>query len=656
MSSSQVLVLFNKDWKGDHPLSQPGQDSKEVAEHYVRMHTDPKTGEQPYLLGLHCVHGAGHLNRPHLRERSHDNTSGVVLKTLKRQISATDTMRDGRLVEFSLPGQPANWNLDSFNLYLSSKFGTLDQRVTVISDGENRYPDQVQFKRQGPWTVRLNGSRFRRGSFTVFASCKDTKGQSHQWQAGYKDVRDIICTRTGPDKTRDDKHFLDDVAQTVKGFLTDSKHARPDGTLLKDHILFIVISYGLPKTALARYGIARGITRSSQGFGSIVSLEQRLQLLFYDLEEVMGFTPKPHRFQSGDRFTRFYFRALQAWPLYGQAANPFLHPKVYKLSKKELGDPEEILRFTARNRKKHPKRHLYFSMRLDAQSAMQARGLIDRAVYASCYGGPEMGTLSASDLSRSKERVGWLDQNRAAQSYWSRGYRFLYYKPSSSRRLVLFPLQAGQGFFNIEKVFLPGGLDVVIESHQGWNRESSHFFKMLKKGVTVTAAAGRVYSGAPHIHNQSFWDDNVLHACFLKGWTIGESLLHTQVHLEWITSFIGDPLYRLPGRPGLDRVAPQPDTENGIRFIKQTGSKRGVIYSVIANLDHTAIRPEVAQMRVYDQNDRSKTIGVSQSFLARPRADVTRLPESGSVVVELIDPFGNRNTVSRPVGWVQSQN
>ena len=43
-SPDQVLVLYNADWHKDVDGSEPGQDSKEVAEYYVRMHTDSITG------------------------------------------------------------------------------------------------------------------------------------------------------------------------------------------------------------------------------------------------------------------------------------------------------------------------------------------------------------------------------------------------------------------------------------------------------------------------------------------------------------------------------------------------------------------------------------------------------------------------------------
>ena len=47
ITPSQVLVLYNADWKDDHPLTEKGQDSKEIAEHYVKVNTDAATGEKP---------------------------------------------------------------------------------------------------------------------------------------------------------------------------------------------------------------------------------------------------------------------------------------------------------------------------------------------------------------------------------------------------------------------------------------------------------------------------------------------------------------------------------------------------------------------------------------------------------------------------------
>lgn len=51
ISPSQVLVLYNADWTEDHFLTDPGQDSKEIAEYYVCIHTDPQTGKMDECQG-----------------------------------------------------------------------------------------------------------------------------------------------------------------------------------------------------------------------------------------------------------------------------------------------------------------------------------------------------------------------------------------------------------------------------------------------------------------------------------------------------------------------------------------------------------------------------------------------------------------------------
>ena len=77
-SPDQVLVLYNAQWPKDVDGSEPGQDSKEVADYYVRMHRDPVLGKKPYMLGLRCVHREKHLNQWVIREKSQDNKNGII--------------------------------------------------------------------------------------------------------------------------------------------------------------------------------------------------------------------------------------------------------------------------------------------------------------------------------------------------------------------------------------------------------------------------------------------------------------------------------------------------------------------------------------------------------------------------------------------------
>ncbi len=102
---SQVLYLYNKDWKGHRHFVGDGYESRKAAEHYVYMRTDTETGEKPYMLGLTCSRGLGsYLNDRHLQEGSSDNTCGVVYREPGSDgtVSACG-LKDSRLVEWSCP-------------------------------------------------------------------------------------------------------------------------------------------------------------------------------------------------------------------------------------------------------------------------------------------------------------------------------------------------------------------------------------------------------------------------------------------------------------------------------------------------------------------------------------------------------------------------
>lgn len=304
----------------------------------------------------------------------------------------------------------------------------------------------------------------------------------------------------------------------------------------------------------------------------------------------------------------------------------------------QLVDP---VAFTSKNRKKFSERHLYFVMRIDGTTPMQARGLIDRSVYASKYGGHEMGMSPDIKLTQNKERVGDIDKSSAGRLFWDCGYRHLYYKHKGSHRLQLFRLTPQPGFFNETPVYLPGGIAAIVESHNGWNRMQSTFFS---QGVTMTAGVARVYKGAPHIHNKSWWDDEIFYTFLLRGKDLGECLLMNQIHLEWITTFVGDPLFHLPIDFDRDRIAPALKNDNQVYVTKlprNSGNKVGVF----VDLSSSSERPEVAQMRLIPVSNTKYSGAVCQTFESRPYVviDTTELNKTGSWNLELIDPYGNKS-------------
>lgn len=641
VTPSQVLVLYNADWSGDHPLTDKGQDSQEIAEHYVHMHTDPESGEKPYILGLQCEHGvkilddSRHLNEEHLAEDSHDNRSGVVLTRkpfLLEPDSPSDQLRDSRLVEFILPGGRSKWDIEALHMEIEPAKG---DPLTIVDKGLIVVDGQIAGNNTDEWTLRANVKSLVKGAVTLKASCVDVDGETHSWEAEYVDVDDVELSCTGQDGKRDDQHFLEDVAQPVKAFLEDPKNARPDGTLLKDHILFMVVSYGLPRTAIAPCGIERGITEHANNYGAIIDFGQRLQLLYYDLDKVMGTQLRGYRYAGKNPFSDFFFRSPQSRPLMGKA-NPFAHPQLYA-SGASLSKGPQPAAYTAENRSRHPQRFLYFVNRIDAPDPLQAKALIDRSVYASTYAGPEMGILHDKTYPKDQQRVGAVSRSAAGNLLWEHGYRHLYHAGQGKNLLEWGRLTPEDGFLNDGTAYLPGGIAATVISHNGW--KNGEMIRDLDNGVTATAGAAKVYRGAPHIHNKSWWDDDIFYPALLNGKTLGEAWLMNQVHLGWITTFVGDPLMKWAGEHA---ASPRPlkfDADKDVRFKVMKGEKGEDEVWVQVDLQSTANEPQVTQMQAISEDGTSFTCNTFEALPYINLGDSDDVCKS-NFKVETIDPFG----------------
>lgn len=642
ISPSQVLVLYNADWRDDHPLTDPGQDSLEIAEHYVRLHSDPTTGEKPYLLGLHCDHGIKildeyhHLNQPHLEEESADNTSGVIY-TGKRWFSddiKDDQLRDSRLVEFILPNGRAGWKIETLQMSIVPDKG---ENIPVVKDGAILDRGRVAGNNSDAWTIRLNAKSFVSGSLRVDASCRDLQGEVHSWQADYVDSDQVELSPTGRDGIADDKNVREDVDQPLKAFLEDPRNARPDGALLKDHILFIVVCYGLPRTVIAPAGIARGITDQIGNFGSIIDFGQRLQLLYYNLENVQKGSPKPYKYATKGAFSDFFLRSPQAWPLYGSHANPFVCLQAYNKSfKPEIFKAPPL--FSASNRNRQADKFLYFVSRIDAPSPLQARALIDRAVYASRHAGPGLGKLPRRDYPLNQERTGAVARSPAGSRLWQQGWHHLYHGGQGKDRLEFLRLGAGEGFLNPEPVYLPGGIAGTVISHNGWKKHE--MIQQLAAGVTATAGAAKVYRGAPHIHSKSWWDDSVLYPALVSGRTLGEAWLMNQLHLGWITTFVGDPLMTLPAVPREPKFQLDLDSAVVVKQLKNEEGENEVWLRL--DLESSAKNPQVAQLKAVSE---AGTQIICSTFEGRPHV---RLGDDSVCnqhwTMTIMDPYGETIT------------
>ncbi|NLW81394.1 MAG: hypothetical protein GXY42_06940 [Desulfovibrionales bacterium] len=645
---SQVLVLYNADWDERHPLLGGDQDSRAVAEHFVRMHTDPVSGEKPYTLGLTGKRFlTSLLAGDHLEEQSSDNGCGVVyeLPGSGKSVSACE-MRDSRLVEVVLPKADIPWDMHSLRLELEPDPPSEQDKILLVENGVSLFPGKVGVQHQGEWQIRATGRMFTPGPFTARARCSDAQGKMHEWSARYHDIEYASFSATGPDGVRDDQNYLDCVENPVKAFLEDPANALSDGTLLRDHILYFVVCYGLPHTVAAPLGIATGINDQLRDFGSHIDFGQRLQIMYYNLEQLHSHQVQPlrldQRAEAGqEAFRHYLFRNPLSRPLLGEGINPFAHPQAYQKGKGVL----DTRRFTPAQRALRPDRHLFFAMRIDGDGPLEAMELVDRAAYASRYAGPGMGVLPGVPLAQGQERTGRIEPRSPARRLWDLGYRHLFQHERGWVRLEFLKLAPGTGFLNTNSTFLPGGIATFVQSSQGWNMKDSRFHEYLRQGVTVTAGSARVKPRVtPHIHSQSFWDEEVFYTCLLRGFPMGEVLLANQIHLNWITSFVGDPLYRLPMEtqhpPALAGLA----WDKNVRVTPGRDPAKGKGWLVIVDLETSASDPRVAQMRlgpVYGDAQTVTEFGFER-FSSRPFVFVPReaVHDTDLWRVELMDPFG----------------
>ena len=173
--------------------------------------------------------------------------------------------------------------------------------------------------------------------------------------------------------------------------------------------------------------------------------------------------------------------------------------------------------------------------------------------------------------------------------------------------------------------------------------------------MTITAGAARVAPGkAPHIHNRSFWDEDVLYPCLLDGYPVGEILLMNQAHLGWITSFVGDPLFSLPERPRSPGAFPTLSWERDVHIRAWRDRIFGSGVMVMADLGSSASEPRLAQMRLMRDNMPSVRGGehVFERFSSRPHVFIPmdEVREQEVWRMELIDPFGNRSELIGTLG------
>jgi hypothetical protein len=345
------------------------------------MHADPVTGKKPYLLGLRSMHREKHLNQWLIREKSQDNKNGIIF------VGVIDSGRE--LIDW-----------DSVEIWCRSdqngeKKPALPE-VTGIPLKKGRKFIYSEIQENKGRCYRFDAHEIFKGTVWVIFKAKNRSGKFiRNLKLKYYDRDDFRFSLRGQDEIADEKHFQEDVAIPVKRFLEDPDNALPDGTLLKDHILYIVICHGLPFSCEGVLGIERGTTSRPADHGDLGSLEQRLQTLFYDWGRKIV-PPVISMYMSGgpdsnNGVRNYRITTAMRYPMVGRRWNPYMHPDTYSfLGKKKDAQFINIPPFPEARKKISPFLFAYGVSRIDGQGPREAKRLIDYSLYASKFLRPEM--------------------------------------------------------------------------------------------------------------------------------------------------------------------------------------------------------------------------------------------------------------------------
>jgi len=673
----QVLVLYNADWTIDVDGSQPGQDSKEVADYYVKMHTDPAIGKKPYVLGLRCKHPKKkHLNQWFIAEASQDNKDGIEFVGQGRGPRDGEWVRDSRKVEIVInPDKKEVIDWDSFTFWVKpadgKKMKVVDPMVSGIPKKKGHrfvYPAVEQGKGR---CYRFDAHQYATGTINVLAAVKGTSGKTiKNLKLIYYDRDDFKPSIFGADGIIDEKHFQEDVAIPVKTFLEDPKNALADGTSLKEHILYILICHGLPFSCEGVFGIERGATSAPHNHGDIGSLEQRLQTLYYGWEKAPP--PVITYFMNGgpdskEGVRNYRITSSMRRSLIGRRANPYMHPDTYNY----LGGKKEVVfhklpDFQTVRKKINNTYFAYGVSRIDGPGPEAAKRQIDFALYASKYLTPRMTDAfgqPASDPDSNKLTMSQKLRKAEQENLWGNeeldvlGFKF----DENLRARFLGRIKAvpPKGVLKTQPSlaggYLPGAIDFTVISHNGWNiGRHAHIWQQVDRGVTVSACGGPAYGGGPHITNATFLDTRILFRYLFRGRDLGECFLLSTIYVNWSTSLLGDPLYH----PDLsmtvaDNHPPRVESMKDID-LKLLPSLDHYCGRLQVRLNHSEANPEVAliEVEVTDVGDTKTTTSRWPIFSARPYVYLRDLKPNTEYVCRIIltDPYGNRSDLADQLG------
>jgi hypothetical protein len=677
----QVLVIYNADWTGDQKGSDPGQDSREIAEYYVRMHTDPKSGKKPYLLGLRCKHGKDHLNSWKIEEVSHDNKNGVVFKGKGRSPENDEWVRDSKKVEIVVADGNADWN----SVIIRCRSDVTGEEKMIYRDGKdtgvtevavaglpatNNWQRTYPLPKEGQGrSFRFDASRVFPGKVTVFFSVRDSAGRViRDLDVDYYDISDFEFSANGSDGISDEKILDEDVLTPIRDFLESPANALADGTLLKDHIVYIVLVHGMPYSGSGAFGIEHGTTPRKGDHGVLASLEQRIQTLYYGwgsrfippvVSMYMAGGPDAEKGVVNNIIT-----TAMRYPLAGFRWNPYMHPDTYSFLGRDKNKPPHyyyIASLSERRKVLPDYIFAYAVTRIDGGTVEEAKRIIDYSLYASRYLRPEMDCFVREKLKREKKnaiddmegrlKAAEKENLWGAEELKKLGFRVISSYENQGVPFMVMPRGLIEGKCDEEPPkwgetgFYPGGIGRQVVSNNGWNSQSAPIWQYLKKGVTVSACGAPAYDGGPHITNATFWDNRILMRYLFRGKDLGEAFLLSSFYVNWSTSLTGDPLMHPDLRETVTDNTPPSVEDISVTTDYGTDGYSATIKTTVGNSYED---PEVALLSVSCLDTRGQEVtGTTGLFSRRPTLQLKSLAPDMDYVCKATfrDPYDNATTI-----------
>jgi hypothetical protein len=675
----QVLVLFNADWPHKSEGISFENDSREIAEYYVKMHSDPRTGKKPYILGLSCRHaGKKHLNNWFIREESNDNANGVLFRGKGPAPRDPDWVRDSRRVEIRVESADLDWETVTIScrseitgeetVVTPLRVGLKVSGIPMASGDHAAYPPVAAGKGR---CFRFDASQIYPGTVTVNFLVKDRQGKViRNLSLPYYDIHDFVFSETGADGEPDDSVLEEDVLKPVRTFMEDPANALPDGTLLKDHILYIVLVHGIPYSAKDVYGIEHGATSNKNDQGNLSSLTQRLQTIYYPWQNMRW--PVISRYISDgpdekNGVVNCIITSVMRFTLMGIKWNPYMHPDAYSFLRDDKSPPHFYPLPPLAEQRKSPATFLfaYGVTRIDGATVEEAKRIIDYSLYASRYLRPEMDCRVRSELKEKKDtsNIDLIDKLREADiALGNRELEILGFGPADEFDEQGLPFLArptadgtgncGRGKRDWQTAgFYPGGMERHVISSNGLNYSEASIWKQLGRGVSVSAAGAPAYGGGPHITNATFWDNRILLKYLLRGRDLGEALLRSTIYVNWSTVLIGDPLLHPDlSETIIDTTPPRPAGDLQLSFASGLSSTEA---HASVDLAFDPDSPEVALLMVTARDkDGNETSAISPLYSRRPNVTLEKLKPGTEYTFSsvLIDPYGNRTELPQFLG------